>query len=477
MKLSQLNNILILVVAIFMAIACKSTKSAEKKNIENIPASFVSKTDSTKTLNLKWNDFFKDSNLISLIDISVDNNLDALMALQKIEVANANVRFRKGALFPDLNLNVSASQRKFGLYTMDGAGNISTEMTPGQIVPIHLPDYYLGLQTSWEIDVWGKLRNKKKAAIARYLSSIQGKNMVITNLIANVASAYYSLLALDNELDIIKETINLQENAFKIVSVQKQAGVASELAVEQFEAQLLNSKALEYDVLQKIQEYENKINFLLGRYSQKVVRGQSILKQNLPININAGIPSDLLRNRPDIKEAELELLASKADVKAAKAAFYPTLNITGGLGMQAFKTTFLFTSPESMAYSLIGNLMAPLINRRAIKAEFRTSHAVQQQALYNYQKTIINGYFEVNNQLANISNMEKKYDLKKSEVAVLSKAIETSTNLFKSGRATYIEVLMTQKNALQSKLELVNTRQNQFNATVDIYKALGGGWK
>ncbi len=342
---------------------------------------------------------------------------------------------------------------------------------------LHLPDYYLGLQTTWEVDIWGKLRNKKKAAFSRYLSTSEGKNLVLTNLIAEVANAYYQLLALDNELDIVRETIQLQSDAFELVSIQKEATAANELAVKQLESQVLNSKALEYEILLKINEFENKMNFLLNRYPQTVKRNKSEFTKQLPFKIEVGIPADLLKNRPDIRRAEYELIGAKADLKSARAAFYPTLNIMGGPGFQAFKTGYLFMNPASMAYTVLGTLAAPLINRSSIKAVFKTANANQQEALFNYQKSILNGYIEVYNEIVTIKNLEKIHQLKSNEVAVLSEAIDASAVLFKTGRANYVEVLMTQKGALQSKIELVNIKQRQFNALVNIYKALGGGWR
>lgn len=458
-------------------VSCKTSKPLENNTLKNMPESFASLKDSANSATINWKQHFTDPNLVELIDVALKNNLDLSIALQKMEAGRANIRSSRGALFPTVNGGASAALRRFGLYTMDGAGNITTEITPGLIVPINLPDYYLGLQASWEIDVWGKLRNKKKAALFRYLSSVEGKNLVVTNLIADLANAYYELLALDNELDIIKETIKLQENAFELVSIQKEAGVANQLAVKQFEAQVLNSKAMEFETLQRITEVENQINFLLNRYPQPVKREKEEFNKPLPFKTNVGIPSDLLKNRPDIRQAEFDLIASKADVKAARAAFYPSLNITGAFGYQAFKTGLMFTSPESMAFSLFGSLMAPLLNRSAIKAEFKTANAAQQEALFNYQKNILNGYTEVYNQMANIKNLEKIQELKTNEVAVLSEATEASSELFKTGRANYIEVLMTQRNSLSSKLELINTKQKQFNSVVNIYKALGGGWR
>jgi outer membrane protein, multidrug efflux system len=460
-----------------LQVSCKPLKTADSNKVKKIPEAYSSTIDSLNSANINWKQYFSDTYLITLIEEAINNNMDLLMALQKIEVTKAYVKQSKGAMLPEIKAGVSSSLRRFGLYTMDGAGNISTYITPGQIVPINLPDYYIGLNASWEIDVWGKLRNKRKAALARYMSSVEGKNFVITNLVAETAATYYELMALDNELEIIKETIVLQENALSLINIQKEAAVVNELAVQQFLAQTLNSKALEYKTLQKITECENKINFLLGRFPQSIPRNKSQLVTQLPFQINIGIPSDLLKNRPDIKQAEYELIAAKADLKAARAAFYPSLNITGAMGLQAFKTNFLFTIPESMAYTLLGNIMAPVINRNAIKAEFKNANAKQQDALYNYQKSILNGYMEVYNETAKIKNLEKIVELKSQEATTLSQSIQTASELFRTGRASYVEVLMTQKGSLESKLELVNVMLQQYISVINIYKALGGGWK
>ena len=205
-----------------------------------------------------------------------------------------------------------------------------------------------------------------------------------------MANSYYELLALDNELEIIRQTIQLQKNGLEIVKIQKEAAVANELAVKQFEAQLYHSQSLEMDLLQQIAENENKINALLGRFPQKIIRDQTTFTAQMPNTVKIGIPAQLLKNRPDIKQAELELFATKCDVKSAQAEFYPSLNLTGSVGFQAFKTSYLFTTPQSFIYSIVGNLAVPLVNRSAIKAEFNKANAYQLEALFNYQRTILN---------------------------------------------------------------------------------------
>jgi NodT family efflux transporter outer membrane factor (OMF) lipoprotein len=477
MKLINKNIAFAFFVFIIIYSGCKAPEIIVSTDRKKMPQSFEETKDSTNSADIKWKDFFADKDLIILIDTALKNNFDVLMTLQKIEMARNDLRLTKGAMLPTVNSNFAYLQRKFGYYTMDDAGNRTTEITPGQIIPTNLPDYFAGIQTNWEIDIWGKLRNKKKAAFSRYLSSVEGTHLVLTNLVSEIANAYYELITLDNELDIIRETIKLQQDALEIIKVQKETGVANELAVKQFEAQVLNSQGLEFETLQQITENENKMNFLLGRFPQPIVREKFNFTTPIPTQIKAGIPSQLLKNRPDIKQAEFELLATKFDVKAAKAAFYPSFNITGSLGFQAFNTAFLFASPKSLAYNLLGSLATPLLNRSAIKAQFNNAKANQLEAMYNYQKTILNGYVEVSNEISNIKNLEQIHDRKTKEVNALSQSIDISNDLFKSGRATYFEVLMIQSRSLQSKLELVHTKKRQYNATVNLYKALGGGWR
>ena len=257
-------------------------------NIQNTP--IVSKTlpnqfndtitDTLNIANTSWQSFFNDSLLTQLINDGLKNNIDLQATMQKINIARAEQKQAKGALFPTISANTTYWQRKFGDYTMDWAGNKVTEITPGKVIPTHLPDYYLGLQTNWEIDILGKLKNKKKGAYLRYLSSIEGVKYVKTNLISEIASNYYSLLSLDLQLDLVKENIKIQENALNIIKIQKETANTTELAVIQFESQLLNSKALEFEINQQIIEVENRINYLLSRFPQKINRNKLSLNQN-----------------------------------------------------------------------------------------------------------------------------------------------------------------------------------------------------
>jgi len=468
----------IVAVLCLAAVSCKAPQAtAETQNKAAVPEAYTNSKDTTNMAAIPWRQYFKDPNLVNLIDTALKNNQELMITLQEIEIAKNDVRIKKGAYLPTVGVRAGAGVEKVGRYTSQGAGDATTEIKPGKETPDPLGDFVVAAYANWEVDIWKKLRNSKKAAVSRYLSTVEGKNFVVTNLIAEVANSYYELLALDSQLEIVKQNIELQSNALEIVKIQKQAARATELGVQKFQAEVMDSKSKEFEILQQIKETENRINFLVGQYPQEIKRDRNNFLSLLPSTVNSGIPSQLLQNRPDIKQAEMELTAAKLDVKVARAEFYPSLDISAAIGVNAFNPSYLLTFPESLLYSLAGDIAAPLINRNAIKAEFSNANARQLQALYNYDRTVLNAYIEVSNELSRINNLEKSYDLKSQQVAALNTSIDVSNDLFKSARVDYFEVLMTQRDALESKLELIETKKDQLNAAVNVYKELGGGWK
>lgn len=475
-QLTKYLGVAMAAIAISFA-GCKVPALSTTVENKNVPGSFDAGSDTTNAASMQWRTFFKDRYLVALIDTALKNNQELRITLQEIEIARNDIRFRQGKLVPTVGVRAGLGVEKVGRYTSQGAGDASTEITPGKEVPDPLLDYTGAIYANWEVDIWKKLRNAKKAAVTRYLSSVEGKNFVITNLVAEVANSYYELLALDNQLKIVKQTIQLQSNALEIVKVQKEAARVSELAVQKFEAEVLKSRSMEFEIAQQIRETENRINFLLARFPQPIERDQTSLLDLSPITVSTGVPSQLLLNRPDIQQAELDLTAAKLDVKVARAEFYPSLEISAALGLQAFRPSYLVKFPESMLYSLVGDLAGPLINKNAIKAEFNNATSRQLQAMYNYERSILNAYLEVSTQLSRIQNLGKQYELMASQVEALNRSIDISNTLFTSARADYLEVLMTQRDALESKLDLVETKKEQMLAAVNMYRDLGGGWK
>lgn len=469
-------NWLIIAGLLITITACKSLQLSTKTENKNVPASYSSSQDTVNAADIKWKDYFTDPNLIVLIDTALKNNQELNIMLQEIEIANNQILARKGAYLPFLAGGASGGVDKTSRYTSQGSSEANLDIVPGKATPDPLGDLKIGVFASWEVDIWHKLRNAKKAAYNKYLSTVEGKNFMITNLVAEIANSYYELLALDNQLDIVKQNIEIQNNALKIVRLEKESTRVTELAVRKFEAEVYHTRSLQFEIQQKIVEAENRINFLVGRFPQPVVRSLETFNTTPVDTAYAGIPSQLLNNRTDIRQAELELIANKLDVKVAKAEFYPSLNIRAGVGLQAFNARYFIKAPESILYSMAGDLVAPLVNRASLKATYYSANAKQIQAVYNYEQKILNAYVEVANQLSNISNLKQSYNLKNLQVEALNQSVTISTNLFASARADYMEVLLTQRDALISKFELVETKKDLLHARVSVYKALGGGW-
>lgn len=329
---------------------------------------------------------------------------------------------------------------------------------------------------SWELDVWKKLRNAKKSSVMKYLSSIESKNFLVTKLVGEIASSYYELLALDNMLEIINQNVENQTIALTTVKLQKESAKANQLAVNRFEALLLHTKNLQYELQQRVVETENKLKFILGKYTKTIPRNASLFNTvNLGI-MNTGVPSQLLQNRPDIRMAEKEIAAAKLDVAVAKANFLPSFKLSARLGFQAFNPAVLL-NPESILYNVFGDLTAPLINKNTIKSIYFNANLKQIQSVYEYEMKILNAYVEVINQMNALQNYSESFKTKQKEVEFLNQSVEISNSLFLSARADYLEVLLTQREALDSKIELVETKLKQMIAKINIYKALGGGWK
>ena len=456
--------------------SCKSTEIQIRKENSIVPENFGNVSAGKGNIaTLNWRTYFNDSNLIALIDTALIHNQELNIVLQEIQISKNEIKARKGEYLPFVNLAAGGLAEKTPGYTRFGALERQLQIKPGTDFPEPFGDYAFGLNSSWELDIWKKLRNSKKVAVTRYLASIEGKNFLVTNLVAEISQAYYELLALDNLLEIIEKNTEIQSAALAVVKQQKESAKVSQLAVNRFEAQLLHTRNLKFELMQRIVVTENRINFLAGRFPQTVKRSPVTFLNIKPDSIDAGIPSQLLMNRPDIREAEFKLETAKLDVKVARANFYPNVSIKAGVGFQAFNPVFLI-HPESFLYNIAGDLMAPLINRNAIKAAYNSAKYRQVQAVYEYERAILNAYTDVLNQLSKLGNYSKSYQMKSREVDILIQSVAIAGNLFNSARADYAEVLLTQREALDSKMEMIESKLNYFKARVQIYRSLGGGW-
>lgn len=443
----------------------------------NVPKRFAPGTDTVSTATVEWRSFYGDSTLTAMIDTALLNNLELQAVMQEVVVARNEVDAKAGEVLPSVGIGVGAGLDKSGQYTRNGAVEEGLEVRPGERFPAPLPDFTVGAKMSWEVDIWRKLRNATDASTMRYLSTIEGTHFLVTGIVAELASGYYELMALDNLLVALDANIDIQRQALHTVELQKQAARATELAVRRFQAEVLKNESRRYAIQQRITETENRINALLGRYPQHIDRPSERFLAMAPDSIRSGLPAQLLENRPDVKRAELDLKAAELDIEVAKARFYPSLGITAGIGYQAFDARYLVTSPESMIYNVAGDLMLPVINRAAIKAAYFTAGARQVQAAYDYERTVLNAYVEVANQLANLENLRQSYLRKRDQVEALTASVDIANSLYTSAHADYLEVLTTQRDALEARMELIELKTQQMKATVDVYRALGGGWR
>lgn len=462
---------------LMLATSCHIPLLVSRKEIKSVPSDFGGKADSASAASVNWKEFFQDKYLVSLIDTALKNNQELNILLEEIEISKNEVQIRNGEYRPFVKLGGGMGYEKAARYTQVGASEATTDIKPGKEMPEPLGDFWFGAHASWEVDIWKKMRTAKKSAIKRYLASVEGRNFMITNLISEIAESYYELLALDSQLQIIGQNVEIQNNALKMVRLQKEATKVTELAVKRFEAQVLNTQSLRYSIQQQIVEAENRINYLVGRFPQPVERDKGQFLSGIPASVQIGTPSLLFSRRADIRQAELELEGAKLDVAVARADFYPSLGLSASLGTQAFDPLYLAKMPLSLFSTLAGDLVGPLVNKQAIKANYQTANAQQTQAVHRYEQTVLSACNEVATLSARIGNLEKIYELKSKEVQALTESVTISNRLFASARADYTEVLLTQREMLDSKFELIETKMEQWSAMVKAYRALGGGWE
>lgn len=469
--------------------ACKIPSLRQAETAPDLPAGFNTSTnsgagqpaglsDATSSENssqLGIDDFFSDPVLTHLIHQSLAGNRELRILTEEAQIARNDILARRGAYLPFVTAGAGAGVEKPSKYTPQGAVEEQLEVVPGKAFPDPLGNFQLGAYLSWQLDIWGQLRYARDAAVLRYRAATEKRNYFVTRLVAETAENYFRLMALDIRLETLDKTIAIQEQSLKVAKANQDAGRGTALAVQRFQAEVHKNQSEKLIVRQEIVEVENKINFLVNRFPMPVERSSATFLDLNVRKLSAGVPSQLLQNRPDIRQAERELEAAGLDIEVAKANFYPSLNITGGIGYQAFNTKYLLRTPEAMIASIAGDLVAPLINKTAIQAEYMNANARQLQAVYNYQRVILNAFTEVVNRISMVENYRKSIDIKKLQLESLEASVDSATKLFQSARAEYIDVLFSQRDLLEARTVLIETKKRQLEAVVNAYQALGGG--
>jgi multidrug efflux system outer membrane protein len=451
----------------------------EKKQTFNVPKKYDTpvlqgSASVDNAAAISWRQFFADPDLVFLIETALSNNQEFNIAIQDIEIAANEVKERQAEYLPKVGLGFGASYIHPSENTTEG---VLDKITSRQF--FRYPDFNLnvGPTMSWEVDIWKRLRNAKEAARMRMIAQYEVRNFLISRLVTEIARNYYELMALDTSLKILDANISIQEAAFLKMQALKLYAKANQLAVNRFEAQLNKTKSQRFETSQNIVEKENRLKFLTGIYGEAPIVRHSDQFMTLPVQeLQTGVPTQLLENRADIRQAEAAIKAAKLDLKSVKAQLYPNVTIEAGTGFSGFNPQLMFR-PQSLLYNAMGNIMMPLINRRAIIARINIADAHQTQTVLTYEQTLLRAYTDVLNEVSNIRNMQKAFDTKKREVVLLEESIGIANMLFKYAKATYVEVLLTQEEKLNAERELVAVKLNLVESKVELYRALGGGWR
>ncbi|WP_143885465.1 TolC family protein [Chryseobacterium binzhouense] len=422
--------------------------------------------DSMSIATVSWKEIFTDPILQKHIDTALENNLDVRIAVQNIVSAEAYLKQAKAAYEPTLSVGPN--------YTFQ-TQSINTQF--GQIIGErrYINQFDITATIGWEADIWGRLKSQQKAQLATYLGTLAAHKAVKSDLVASVASAYFQLLTFDDQKRIIQETITIRENNLETTKALKEAGVLTEVAVQQSQALVYNAKSLLIDIDTQIALLENTVSLLMGIPSQTIERS-SLAAQKIPNSLEIGFPANLLSNRPDVMQAEFNLINAFELTNAARAQFYPALRLTGSGGVQSVDIDHLF-SVNSLFANVVGGLAQPILNRRQIKTNYEVSQANKETAYLNFRKAILNAGKEVSDAIKVFSVQDSFIDLKKKELDSYRKSVDFSQELVNYGMANYLEVLNASVNSLNAELNISNAEYSKMKAAVDLYQALGGGWK
>lgn len=441
----------------------------------DLPEAFEDETTTENSSQIKIEEFYTDPLITSVMHQAMFGNLELRVLAENVQIARNDILAKRGAYIPFFFFGGSAAADKPSLFTRNGAVDDTLSFRPGLPIPNPLPNYALGPTLFWQLDPWRQLHNARDAAALRYFATAEARSFFTTQVLAEIADNYFQLVALDKRIEILDQTIALQQQSMEVAKKLMQGARGTQLGVLRFESVIRRNQSEKLIIGQEIVAVENRINFLAGRFPQHVERmtGDFI---NLKMHaLGVGVPSELLQYRPDIRQAERELAAAGLDVKVARARFFPVVTLTGGVGYEAFNPRFLMVTPESIAANIAGQMLVPLVNKKAIRADFLTADARQLQALYDYQRTILNAFTEVITRMAKVEFYRRSVEVKKRQVDVLNAAIDVAQNLFTNARLEYLDVLVALRDLREARTELVETKQLQLSAIVNTYQALGGG--
>ena len=468
---SNINRILYkTLVLVFISItlqSCFVAKNYERPELEetqNLYRTDQLPTDSLSLANVSWKMLFTDPLLSQYIELGLQNNIDIRIAIQQMAAAESYFKQGKAGYLPSINANVSATHQEFAKNSQFG-----------QVFDGSLQQYEITGSLSWEADIWGKIRSSKRAYQASYLQSIAAHQAVKTKLISSISTTYYRLLALDRQLTITEQTISTREKSVETIKALKEAGLTTQVAVDQNIAQLNNAKVLKVDIETAIFKTENSLSILLGKTPQRIERS-TLETQSIDTDMKLGVPATLLSNRPDVMAAEYQLIQNFEMTNVARSSFYPSLTLTANGGFQSIELDKLLNA-NSLFASLVGGLAQPVFNQRKIKTQYEVAKAQQEQAFLNFKQTLLVAGSEVSDALYAYKAETEKYTYRLNEVEALRQAETNSEALLNNGFANYLDLLIVRQSVLNSELNVIDSKLQQLLTVVNLYEALGGGWR
>jgi NodT family efflux transporter outer membrane factor (OMF) lipoprotein len=463
-----------LALALVVLAGCKVSKDvAMPKDAQ--PETFrnaVTTGDTSSIADLQWKNFFTDAALQKLIDSAIVKNYDMQVAVKNIEASELQFKQVKWNYAPTLGLNVTASTNRPSDNSINGLSikqyGIGTK---------HIEDYNANLALSWEADIWGKIRNQNREALALYLQTNEAKRAIQTNIVSSVSQGYYNLLMLDEQLNIAKKNVKLNDSTLRIIKLQYDAGQVTLLGVQQAQAQLEAAAQLVPQFERDINVQENGLSILAGRLPDAIERSVTLNDITFPETLSAGVPSAMVSRRPDVRSSELALNVANARVGIAKAQLYPSLTITGQGGLNSFKSSNWFNIPASLFGTVAGGIAQPLLQRKQLRTQYEVAKVNREKSVIQFRQSVLNAVGEVSDALVRLQKLKEQQTIAANRVKTLQQATSNASMLFKNGLANYLEVITAQSNVLQGELELASIKMAQLSANAELYRSLGGGWK
>jgi NodT family efflux transporter outer membrane factor (OMF) lipoprotein len=469
MRIFNIKNFLISGTMASLLMSCAVGKKYTRTDLQ-IPETYKESVQVTgDTVVLPWKTFFKDPKLIGLIDKALSRNNEVNVALKNIEQLDLIYKQAKLGLMPTLDITAGANRSWASKNTLNGSLNEQFVGTK------YMDDFSAALRLSWEVDIWGKAKMQKESAAAEYFGQKENLNAIKSRIVVQVAQAYYNLISLDEQLKIAEQNIELSDSTLKMMNLQFTAGQINSLAVQQSEAQKKTAELLIPLAKQNISIQENALSILCGEYPAKIER-QGDLKTMIPENkLSEGLPAQLLSRRPDLKMAEFNVISLNSKTGLAKAAMYPSISLSPQIGVNSNKFSSWFDIPGSITKAIAANLAAPIFQKKQLKTAYETALIEQEKAAINFKQSVMTAVGEVSDAMAKSKGSSDRLQLLEQRTAILDKGINDALKLYKSGMATYLEVITAQNNKLQNDLEAINVTLEKLNAEVDLYRALGGG--